>query len=258
MARISVVIPAYNEERLLPRLLDDIAAARARHRAGADRVEIIVADNGSTDATIALAESRGCTVARVEPRIIAAVRNGGAAAARGELLVFVDADTRLHPETFNAIDDYFADGTRVVGVSGALPERRALGIDLAWMVMGALSVLMRYGVPRTRADCAPTGVVCCRHADWLAVGKYSETWRFAEDLWFLLALRRLGRRRGQGGGWLKGAPATFSTRKFDLHGDWHYLTVPLKLVTGMIFYRAGMERLVDRYWYGNQRETEEK
>src|SRR5262245_45895955 len=98
---ISLVIPAWNEAALLPRLLDTADAARARYRGGAAAVEVIVADDGSTDPTPELARARGCRVAHVARRCIAAARNGGAAVARGRLLAFVDADFRLDPETFN-------------------------------------------------------------------------------------------------------------------------------------------------------------
>ncbi|HEU5163589.1 MAG TPA: glycosyltransferase, partial [Thermoanaerobaculia bacterium] len=60
---ISVVIPAYNEEAYLPRLLDSID--RARERYGRDAVEVIVGDNTSTDATARIAAERGCTVVPV-------------------------------------------------------------------------------------------------------------------------------------------------------------------------------------------------
>ena len=93
--RFSVVIPARNEEALLPRLLDTVDVARARFRQGADAVEVIVADNVSTDRTAAIARERRCTVVRVEQRRIASVRNGGAAVARGDVLAFVDADMRV-------------------------------------------------------------------------------------------------------------------------------------------------------------------
>jgi len=102
--RFSLVIPAWNEEALLPRLLDTVDVARARFRRGPDAVEVILADNASTDRTAALARDHGCRVVRVELRSIAAARNGGAHAARGEVVAFVDADMRIHPETFNAID----------------------------------------------------------------------------------------------------------------------------------------------------------
>src|SRR5205085_10586284 len=72
---ISLVIPAYNEARLLPRLLDSVDAPKLRYDGG---VQVIVADNSSTDATATLALRRGCDLTRVEKRCIAAARNGGA------------------------------------------------------------------------------------------------------------------------------------------------------------------------------------
>ena len=78
--RFSVVIPAYNEERLLPGLLDSIDAACEIYGGGSGAIEVIVADNASTDSTASLAASRGCLVVPVEKRVIAAARNGGARA----------------------------------------------------------------------------------------------------------------------------------------------------------------------------------
>lgn len=251
---ISVVVPAFNEGQYLPRLLAGLLEAQRRYRHGAAAVEIIVADNGSGDDTVAVAEAHGCTVVFVEPRVIGAVRNGGARAARGDILAFVDADTQVHAETFNAIDDYFASGRRIVGVSGALPERRSLAIDLSWWLLGSLTILLGYGIPRSRWECAATGVVCCRKVDWDSIGGYTERWLFAEDVRLLLALKRLGRRRGQSGGWLRDVPAVFSTRKFDEHGDWHYLTAPARFTFLALFHRAGLSRWVKRYWYGDQRQ----
>ena len=76
--RFSLVIPAFNEQMYLPRLLDSVERARATYSGGAENVEVIVADNGSTDETATIASSRGCRVAQVEKRAIAASRNGGA------------------------------------------------------------------------------------------------------------------------------------------------------------------------------------
>ena len=63
--RLSLVIPAYNESAFLPRLLDSVMVARSRYTRGPDAIEIIVADNHSTDDTAAIAERYGCRVARV-------------------------------------------------------------------------------------------------------------------------------------------------------------------------------------------------
>ncbi|HEY6225471.1 MAG TPA: glycosyltransferase, partial [Gemmatimonadales bacterium] len=79
---ISLVIPAYNEARFLPRLLTSLVAARDRYAARGGAVEIIVADNMSTDDTEKLAAAGGARVVRVTERRIASARNGGAAAAR--------------------------------------------------------------------------------------------------------------------------------------------------------------------------------
>ena len=72
--RISLVIPAHNEERYLPRLLDSVEVARERWRCDQDSFEVIVADNISTDGTAKIARERGCRVVLIEERRIATVR----------------------------------------------------------------------------------------------------------------------------------------------------------------------------------------
>jgi hypothetical protein len=69
--RFSLIIPAHNEEELLPRLLDTVDVARARYHLGPQAVEVTVADNASTDATAELARERGCAITRVATRRIA-------------------------------------------------------------------------------------------------------------------------------------------------------------------------------------------
>ena len=125
--RFSLVIPAYNEAALLPQLLDSVDAAKQRYRGGPDAIEVIVGDNDSRDATAGIATARGCKVAHVAKRAIAAARNGGARIASGEIVCFIDADSRIHVETFNAIDDALASGRVIVGATGVHPDRWSLG-----------------------------------------------------------------------------------------------------------------------------------
>src|SRR5688500_15680718 len=87
---ISFIIPAHNEERLIGRTL---AAVHAAAGALNEPYAVIVADDASTDATAAIAEGAGARVVRVHNRQIAATRNAGAREARGDLFLFVDADT---------------------------------------------------------------------------------------------------------------------------------------------------------------------
>ncbi|MDP8254848.1 MAG: glycosyltransferase [Candidatus Alcyoniella australis] len=90
---ISVIIPARNEQQVLPGLLSSLAAQTYSNR------EVIVADDCSDDRTSELAEQAGARVVRLErPGGPAAARNAGAAVAQGELLLFLDADTQAPPD----------------------------------------------------------------------------------------------------------------------------------------------------------------
>jgi glycosyltransferase involved in cell wall biosynthesis len=238
--RHSLVIPAYNEARLLPRLLDSVDAARRRY---AGSVQVIVADNASTDATAAIASARGCEVAHVEIRRIAAARNGGARLARGDSVCFIDADSSIHPETFNAIDAALARADVVGGATGVYPERWSLGIFATWMVM----------MPVVYATGMDTGVVFCRRADFEALGGYDEERELAEDVAFMWALKRLGARRGQKLARLTQVKAMASMRKFDRHGDWHYFTTVIPQGVPAMFRRSARTKLAQRYWYTDDR-----
>ena len=88
---LSFVVPAYNEELELP------ATITAIHNAARDRqYEIIVVDDGSTDATSKIAQDAGVKLVSINRRQIAAARNAGGNAASGDILFFVDADTRIN------------------------------------------------------------------------------------------------------------------------------------------------------------------
>jgi glycosyltransferase involved in cell wall biosynthesis len=237
---ISLIIPAYNEEALLPRLLDTVRVARERYTGGVDRIEVIVADNASTDNTAEIACAYGCRVAPVEKRCIAAARNGGAKIARGEILCFTDADGQIHPESFNAIKRAMDTGKCVAGATGCTLERNSIGTMLAYVILMPL-------VWTTGMD---SGVVFTRAEDWRAVGGYNEERRYAEDVQFLLDLKRLGRTRGQKLMRPKGAKTIASTRKWDTHGEWHYPLTILKAGFYMLFFRKDrINDFVEDYWY---------
>jgi glycosyltransferase involved in cell wall biosynthesis len=243
LPRLSLVIPAYNEERYLPRLLDSVDAARRRYARGEAAVEVVVADNASTDRTAELARERGCRVAPVAKRSIAAARNAGFAAARGEIVAFVDADMRIHPGTFDAIERALASARIVGGSTGVTFERWSLGLAVTFAVF----------VPVVWLTGFDTGVVFCRRSDFEASGGYDETLRVAEDVGFLLALRRVGRRRRKRLVRLRGVKSVASTRKFDQYGDWHYLTVIPRLAVGLVLKHPSSLREIEKYWYQPRR-----
>src|SRR5882724_1071379 len=95
--KISVVVPAFNEERLLPPTLRSTRAAAGAFDARGWRWELIVCDNNSTDRTGEIARAGGAEVVFEPVNQIARARNTGAASAGGDWLVFVDADSRPDP-----------------------------------------------------------------------------------------------------------------------------------------------------------------
>src|SRR3989338_6990801 len=85
---LSIIIPAYNEETYLPKLLDCIKKQTYRD------YEVIVADANSKDRTRAIAKKYGCKIVR-SGSLPGIGRNNGAKAAKGDILVFLDADVLL-------------------------------------------------------------------------------------------------------------------------------------------------------------------
>ncbi|HEY2345182.1 MAG TPA: glycosyltransferase [Xanthomonadaceae bacterium] len=240
--RLSLVIPAWNEALLLPRLLDSLDVARRRwvtsgHAAAA--IEVIVADNGSTDATAQIAGDRGCRVVPVARRVIAASRNGGAAAATGATLCFVDADSVLHPDCLLAIAAAMDQPRTLGGATRVTMDRWSPGI------VATFALLM----PMVWITGFDTGIVFMRRADFESIGGYDENLPLAEDVDLLVRLRRLGRTRGQSLVRLRGVKTITSTRKFDRHGDWHWFTQLPPQALRALRDRDAMHALAKRYWY---------
>ena len=241
--KFSVIIPAYNEEQYLPRLLDSIDVARSNYSGGPAAVEVIVADNDSTDRTAEIARAHGARVVTIMKRRIAAARNGGGHAARGEIVCFIDGDSAVHPQTFDAIDQAIKSGRYIAGTTGVTLERKSFGLMVTYVLMMPMVLL-------TGMD---TGVVFCRREDFETIGGYDESRMYAEDLLFLLALRRLGRTRSQRLTRLPRVKSLGCTRKFDQFGDWHYFWMLGHAFKSLLTWNWNDEKLADRYWYDSGR-----
>ena len=113
--KISVIIPAFNEERLIGETLRRVKAATAAFAQREWVTEIIVCDNNSTDRTTELSRAEGAAVVFEPVNQIARARNAGAAAATGDWLVFIDADTHPSVELFAEVVEQMATGRCLAG-----------------------------------------------------------------------------------------------------------------------------------------------
>lgn len=142
--KISIVIPAFNEEKLLPATLRSVEAARAVfHERGWDS-EVVVCDNNSTDGTAEIARAAGAVVVFEAVNQIGRARNTGAAAADGEWLLFVDADSEPTAGLFTEVAHRIHGGRVLAGgalvaLDGGPPWAR-----LAARIWGLYSRLARH------------------------------------------------------------------------------------------------------------------
>jgi glycosyltransferase involved in cell wall biosynthesis len=112
--KVSIIIPAYNEEKLLSRCLASILRARLP-----EEHEIIVVNNASTDRTEEIAKGFASVRVINEPRKgVNRARQAGATAATGDILVFFDADTIIPPDWFRIAVAKFKSNPKLMGVSG--------------------------------------------------------------------------------------------------------------------------------------------
>jgi len=203
--------------------------------------ELVVADDGSTDRTAAVAEGHGARVVRVAHRQIAATRNSGARAATGELFIFVDADTIVSASVVRAAVDTLRRGA--VGGGSAVEFDRGV----PWYA----SVLMPIFAWCYRAVGLAAGcfLFCSRDA-FVAVGGFDETFFGAEEIVMSRALRDLGPFV------VLKQPVTTSGRKLRTHSVVEVLKLLARLAlrgSRVVRQREGME-----LWYAKRRHDPRK
>jgi glycosyltransferase involved in cell wall biosynthesis len=230
---ISFVIPAYNEELLLPRTL---LAVRDAAQSLGESHEIIVADDASTDRTAAIAKEHGARVVRVAHRQIAATRNSGARNANGDLLVFVDADTVVNPAVVRAALNAVRDG--------AIGGGCAFGFDGDLPLWARLMILLFRPVYRVARLASGSFLFSTRQA-FEAAGGFDESLFAAEEA---AMSRSLGH---QGKFVILRESVMTSGRKLRSHSAWEILSVLGRLAIGgrkALGNRQGLE-----IWYGARR-----
>ncbi|MEK0315769.1 glycosyltransferase [Cohnella sp. 56] len=207
--RFSVLVPARNEEHYIGKCLDSLEEAAASYQAS---VEVIVIVNRCTDRTEEIARSYGCVVVQSEERNLSMLRNAGARATRGEVLLTIDADSRVEGPLFSEIDEHLHTGRFVGGGTMTKFERMSLGIACSAIIL-IVPLLFKYGP-------VSVGLLWCRKTDFDTIGGFDEAMLMAEDADFASRLKSLGKRSGRKYGTLRKTKMITSCRKFDAGGDW--------------------------------------
>jgi glycosyltransferase involved in cell wall biosynthesis len=240
--KISIVVPAFNEERLLGASLAQIKlAAGAFSQRGWD-FELIVCDNNSTDRTAEIARAAGATVVFEPINQIARARNCGAAAATGDWLIFVDADSHPSAALFADVAEQIQSGKYFAGgVTVRLDERL--------FVAGCITRL--WNCASRSFKLLAGSFIFVETATFRKVGGFSHELFVAEELELSQRLKKLARGQGRGIVILHRSPLVTSARKMRLYT----LREHLRFLAKVIFSkgRALGSREKAHLWYDGRR-----
>jgi glycosyltransferase involved in cell wall biosynthesis len=206
--KVSIVVPAFNEEALLGESLKSIREAAAAFTAHGWEAELIVCDNNSTDRTAEIARAAGASVVFEPVNQIARARNSGARAAGGDWLVFVDADSWPSPELFAGVRREIEAGCLAGGATVAYGDAR-LSVRFAIGIWNRLSRINRW---------AAGSFIFCEAAAFRETGGFNEELYAAEEIDLFGRLKRLARQKRRPIRILHRHPLHTSDRKLGLYG----------------------------------------
>lgn len=180
MPKISIIIPALNEEKTLPILLESLQEQDYKD------YEIIIADAGSKDKTKPIAESYG---ARVIPGGLPAVgRNAGAKAAVGEWLLFLDADVFISNKFLRFMMTEATEEKVDAASCGVIPLSDKLIDQVLHGVANAYISVTQYFYPHAAGAC-----ILIRKSLHEKIGGYNENLKLAEDHEYISRAKKMGK-----------------------------------------------------------------
>jgi len=239
--KISIVVPAFNEERLLGETLAQIRQAAGAFATRNWDHELIVCDNNSTDRTAEIARSMGARVVREPVNQIARARNCGAAAATGDWLIFVDADSRPS-------DRLFADVAEQIQSGRALAGGVTIRLDERHLVAGFITRIWNYTSRMGRWLAG--SFIFIEAAAFRKMGGFSHKLFAGEELELSRRLKQLARQSDREIVILHRHPLLTSARKMRLYTAAEHLRL---LVRAAFNRRMLADRDACYLWYDGRR-----
>lgn len=148
MVKVSIIIPVYNESKYI------VATLKAIREQGFKDIEVILADNGSTDGTREIARKTYPNIKVVVDRnlgFVGRLSNSGSKIAKGELFLFIDGDTAITNTLLDSYCEHFKDHPKTVAATGPIVplEDTGIGIKLGFKVVsvGLIRFFMLIGKP---------------------------------------------------------------------------------------------------------------
>jgi glycosyltransferase involved in cell wall biosynthesis len=176
MASVTIVIPALNEEKYLPHLLQSLAEQTCND------FSVVVVDGSSQDQTVRVAQSFSPRLAELNVIVspqpnVARQRNLGARAARGEWLVFLDADGVVPPYFIERVQRFIAEQQPEFFTAWSAPDRNAAREAICTLLV---NIVVEGGLAVQR-PLAPGGLIGVRRTVFDQTGGFDETLTFGED-----------------------------------------------------------------------------
>jgi glycosyltransferase involved in cell wall biosynthesis len=234
----SIIIPAFNEEMYLPRTLSYLQESMQKIE---EQGEIIVVDNNSSDRTAVIAREFGTQLVFEAVNQISRARNAGASLAKGEYLIFLDADTLLDHNLIRAALDHMEKGNCCGG--GARVQLDGELQDLAKFALKSWNWISKNML--LAAGC----FIFCSRQGFESVGGFSEKVYASEEIWLSQSLKAWGRKKKLDFIILDEPGLLSSNRKLQWYTQKQlvFLTLSLVLFPPLIFFRKCCP-----HWYRRQ------
>ncbi|MBC2695901.1 MAG: glycosyltransferase [Desulfobacteraceae bacterium] len=237
----SIIIPAYNEEKWLPKTLDVLKKSMETVEA---KGEIIVVDNNSTDNTSQIAKEYGVRLIYEPINRISSARNAGVKIAKGQFLIFLDADTFLSPDLLQKAISNLSSGKCCGGGVVIAAAEKALH-PFAQKVVDLWNwISIKFGLA---AGC----FIYCLRKGFDDTGGFSELVYAGEEIFFSYFLKAWGKKKGLDFRIILSPPVLTSIRKLEWFTVYQMI---LRISFIVVFPYAIRFRIFCSSWYYRPKE----